>query len=386
MTDQAEFSRFLASLYDCAIAPGLWERVLPKLSDYMESNTAAIAARQQGERLPYFLIEHGLDEHVHEIYVAKYRQQNPRLPAMALFGIDEPVRTEDMLDVEDFKLTTYFKEFHQPYGIGEILASKIVENPQRIISCNVSRPHAYTEDDVAKLRNLCPHIRRVMTISELLERRTVERDNLAEVLDRLAVAVIMVDPKQRIVHKNTAADDVLTGGGPLTSTHGVLTSDNAQSREALRQAAMAPDLDLKSIPLKGRNGEFMVATVLPLNSGLRKASAKPLTASAAVFVHHPPIVDDGLVTTLSAAFRLTGAEARVMASLLEGLQISDIAQRYAVAVTTVRTQIQRLFEKTNTKRQSDLVRVVSNSLPPVRVGGASIGRQSGHEAVIPDPP
>jgi len=130
----------------------------------------------------------------------------------------------------------------------------------------------------------------------------------------------------------------------------------------------------------------MVATVLPLNSGLRKASAKPLTASAAVFVHQPPIVDEGLVTTLSAAFRLTGAEARVMAGLLEGLQVSEIAERYGVSGNTVRTQLQRLFEKTNTKRQSDLIRVASNTLPPIRVDGAASDRPSGHDTGIPDPP
>jgi DNA-binding CsgD family transcriptional regulator len=377
MTDQTVLSRFLASLYDCAIAPGLWQRVLPMLSDYMKSCGAAIAARQHGEKAPYFLIEHGLDERVHEIYVAKYQQLNPRLPAMALFGVDEPVRTEDMLDIEEFRQSAYYREFHLPYGMGEILATKITEDRQRVISCNIRRPQPYSQVDVERLRDLCPHIRRVMTISELLEQRTVERDNLAEVLDRLAVAVIMVDPKQRIVHTNAAADEVLMDGGPLVSAHGVLTADSPRNREALRQAALAPDLDLKSIPLEGRNGQFMVATVLPLNSGLRKASAKPLTASAAVFVHQSPIVEEGLVTTLSAAFRLTGAEGRVMAGLLEGLQVSEIAERYGVSGNTVRTQLQRLFEKTNTKRQSDLIRVASNTLPPIRVDGATSDRPSG---------
>ena len=376
MANQAAYSQFLASLYDCAIAPGLWHRVLPMLCDYMDSCGAAIAARQCGAEAPYFLIEHGLDERVHEIYVAKYREINPRLPALALFGTDEPVRTEDMLDVEEFKRSAYYREFHLPFEMGEILATKIVEDRQRIMSCNVRRPQPYLQDDVEKLRDLCPHIRRVMTISELLEQRTVERDNLAEVLNRLAVAVIMVDPKQRIVHKNATADDVLTDGGPLVSVNGVLTADSPRNREALRQAALAPDLDLKSIPLEGRNGQVMVATVLPLNSGLRKACAKPLTASAAVFLHHPPIVDGSLVATLGTAFRLTGAEARVMASLLEGLQISEIALRYGVSASTVRTQVQRLFEKTSTKRQSDLVRVVSNTLPPIRLDSASIDRHS----------
>jgi DNA-binding CsgD family transcriptional regulator len=385
MADHAEFSRFIASLYDCAIAPGLWQRVLPMLCDYMDSRIASIVAKLQGERAPYFMIEHGVDERLHEIYLAKYRQQNPRPRAMALFGVDEPVRTEDMLDIADFRRSAYYTEYLKPQGFGEILSAKVIENRQRVVSCNVGRATAYTQDDVEKLRALCPHIRRVMTISELLERRTVERDNLAEVLDRLAVAVIMVDPKQRIVHTNAAADEVLTGGGPLTSAHGVLTSQNAENREALRQAVNAADLDLKSMPLEGRDGQFMVATVLPLTSGLRQACAQPLTASAAVFVHHAPSVDEGLVTTLSAAFRLTGAEARVMAALLEGLQIADIAERYGVTINTVRTQVQRLFDKTKTNRQPDLMRVVASSLPPLRADGVHVARRGGGDAALPEP-
>jgi DNA-binding CsgD family transcriptional regulator len=371
MPEHSQFSHFIAALYDCAIAPGLWQRVLPMLCDYMDSRTATIAGRLHSERVPYFLIEHGVDEHMHEVYISKYRQQNPRPRAMALFGVDEPVRTEDMLDIAEFKQTSYYTEYLLPLGFGEILSTKVIENRQRIVSCNVSRAAAYTEDDIEKFRDLCPHIRRVMTISELLEKRTVERDTLAEVLDRLAVAVIMVDSKQRIVHKNAAADEVLADGGPLTSANGLLTAESLTNREALRQAVAAPDLDLKPMPLEGRDGQFMVATVLPLTSGLRRTCAAPLTASAAVFVHHAPTVDDGLIATLSAAFRLTGAEARVMAGLLEGLQISEIAERYAVSVTTIRTQLQRLFDKTKTKRQSDLVRFVSNSLPPVRPESAS---------------
>ena len=213
MADQTVLSRFLASLYDCAIAPGLWHSVLPMLADYMQSRSAAIAARQCGAKVPYFLIEHGVDERVHEIYIAKYQQLSPRRSAMALFGVDEPVRTEDMFDLEEFRQSVYYKEFALPYGIGDAIVAKIVEDRQRLISCNVTRPQPYSQDDVERFRDLCPHIRRVMTISELLEQRTVERDNLAEVLDCLAVAVIMVDPKQRIVRKNAAADDVLMDRG-----------------------------------------------------------------------------------------------------------------------------------------------------------------------------
>jgi DNA-binding CsgD family transcriptional regulator len=83
-------------------------------------------------------------------------------------------------------------------------------------------------------------------------------------------------------------------------------------------------------------------------------------------VHHQPTFDEGLATTLTTAFRLTGAEARVLAGLLEGLNVSEVAERYNISANTVRTQLQKLFAKTNTNRQSDLVRVVSSALPPIR--------------------
>ncbi len=233
----------------------------------------------------------------------------------------------------------------------------------------------YALPNVETFRELRPHVRPVMAIAELLEQRTVERDSLAEVLDRLAVAVILVDPKQRIVHTNTAADEVLANGGPLSATHGVLTVEDPRNRQTLRRASQAPDRDLKSIPLQARDGQFTVATVLPLTSGLRQTCAQRLTASAAVVVHHQPTFDEGLVTTLTTAFRLTGAEARVLAGLLEGLHVSEVARRYNISSNTVRSHLQRLFAKTNTKRQSDLVRVVANALPPVRLELSATGHR-----------
>jgi DNA-binding CsgD family transcriptional regulator len=366
MTGKAEFSRFLAALYDCAIAPGLWQRVLPMLSDYMGSQTASIYAKRRGATRAHFLVEHGISADVHQLYVSKYLTINPRLPALAMFGVDEPVRTEDIMNIAEFRRSPYYREFHRPKGLGEVLTVKIVEDSEQIISCSVGRPAAYNLGDVERLRELCPHIRRVMTIADLLELRTIERDSLAEALDRLAVAVILVDPKQRIVHQNAAAGDILADGRPLAATHGILTTENEESRHELRQAVQEPNLDLKSIPLEARDGRILVATILPLTSGIRQACAKPLTASAAVFVHHQPSFDGGLIATLTSGFRLTGAEARVLAGLLEGLSISAIAQRFSISANTVKTHLQKVFAKTQTKRQSDLMRIVSAALPPVR--------------------
>jgi DNA-binding CsgD family transcriptional regulator len=147
----------------------------------------------------------------------------------------------------------------------------------------------------------------------------------------------------------------------------VLTANNPRNQEGLRRVTRAPDLDAKSLALESEEGPLTVATVLPLTSGLRANHGKQLSASAAIFVHNQPSFDEGLVPILATAFSLTGAEARVLSALLEGLSVSETATRFQITVNTVRWHLKRLFEKTNTNRQSDLIRLASSAIPQIRV-------------------
>jgi DNA-binding CsgD family transcriptional regulator/PAS domain-containing protein len=243
-------------------------------------------------------------------------------------------------------------------------------------------------DDVVAIEQLEPVVRKRpgehiaavgqtrTTIVDLLEQRTLERNSLAEVLNHLAVSIIMVDPKQRIVHTNAAAEELLTEGRILSSVRGILTANDARDHEGLRRMTRAPDPNAKSLSLQPDKGHVTVATVLPLGRGLRATYGKRHWACAAIFVHGQPLVDDGLVTTLAAAFGLTRTEARVLSALLQGLSLPDIATRHQISINTVRWHLKQLFEKTNCNRQSDLIRVAASAIPPIR--GAPRGKPRGN--------
>jgi DNA-binding NarL/FixJ family response regulator len=61
---------------------------------------------------------------------------------------------------------------------------------------------------------------------------------------------------------------------------------------------------------------------------------------------------------------ITPAEVAVLRMLCEGRRPSDIAHTLGVAVSTVRTQVCSLRQKTGTCRTADLVRMVA-ALPPI---------------------
>ena len=375
MTESPELPQLLAEMYDCAIVPDLWPRVLPELAGYLNSQTVLIASRKHTARRPHLLVEFGIHREVLDELITTY-SDDPWLSAMAMVGLDEPARLEDLFDIDEFRQTPYYQRYHVPFGVGEFLVAKLIDDARRFATFSVTRGQPYSVQDAQRCHALCPHLRRVITIVDMLEQRTAERDSLAEVLNHLAAPVIMVDPKQRIVHSNTAAQEFLAEGKSLRSVRGVLTASDPRNQEGLRRVTRAPDLDPKSLALESDEGRFTVATVLPLTSGLRGAYGKALSASAAVFVHNQTSFDEGMVTALAAAFGVTGAEARVLSALLEGLSLAETAARYQISVNTVRSHLQRLFDKTNTKRQGDLIRLASSAIPQIRV--ARDGRGQGN--------
>lgn len=57
-------------------------------------------------------------------------------------------------------------------------------------------------------------------------------------------------------------------------------------------------------------------------------------------------------------FVLTRAEARLCRALADGLTINDYREKWKVATSTARSQLRSVFDKTSTRRQSDLLRLI----------------------------
>ena len=67
---------------------------------------------------------------------------------------------------------------------------------------------------------------------------------------------------------------------------------------------------------------------------------------------------------VAKSFGLTLAELRVLVTIVQAGGIAETAEALGIAETTVKTHLQRLFSKTGTSRQTDLVKLfVSFSSP-----------------------
>jgi DNA-binding CsgD family transcriptional regulator len=121
-----------------------------------------------------------------------------------------------------------------------------------------------------------------------------------------------------------------------------------------------------AIPLTSRDGERYVAHVLPLTSGTRRQARLSYGAVAAVFVHKAALEGLFPLEAVARQFKLSAAELRVLMMTIElGGSVPEMAPVLGVSEPTVRTHLRRLFEKTGTKRQADLVKLVASYSNPL---------------------
>jgi DNA-binding CsgD family transcriptional regulator len=119
------------------------------------------------------------------------------------------------------------------------------------------------------------------------------------------------------------------------------------------------------IPAPRADGAPSVLHVLPLRHGALRPGLAP-AAAAAIFVAPATLPPAAPSEALAAFFDLTKAEARVFERIAAGETQSGIARMLGVELSTVKTHLLRIFAKTGTRRQADLVKLGASLALPVK--------------------
>jgi DNA-binding CsgD family transcriptional regulator/PAS domain-containing protein len=370
-------SDLIGSIYDCALDPSRWEQTLANVGDALDC---------------YVLVLHLTDLRHHRYLLNKTVGLQPdqieRLPkylpemqgilgeALASWpSLDEPFVDSRHLTHSYIEKSPLFQEFVKPSGAVDVMQLFLMRTSMHLSFLSVARneqqgPITDREIELGKL--LLPHLRRAVTISKVLDIRTIAGARMAEALDALHCAVILTDQRGAILHANRAAERVLRAdGGPIQSAQGILQATVPSAASELRSAlALAARNEAGigktglAIRLTAPDVPPIFAHVLPLTGSDFRTRLQP-AAIAAVFIGAPPDARDG-ADAVAAAFGLTPAETRVLASLFAGCTLAETAATLGIAGTTAKTHLEHIFLKTGVTRQPDLMRLWTGLISPLR--------------------
>src|SRR5262249_1503077 len=120
-----------------------------------------------------------------------------------------------------------------------------------------------------------------------------------------------------------------------------------------------------ALPLTASDGERYVCHVLPLTSGARRRAGKNYAAVAALFVHKAALGTPSMPEVFAKAYKLTPTELRVLLGVVDVGGVPEVAAALGVSTETVKTHLGRLYQKTGTGRQVDLVKLVASFTHPL---------------------
>ena len=370
--DQQHLSDLIGIVYDAAIDPSLWESAIVRVADFVGGCGAALFCKDVGAHHVASLHSFGYRR---PIPVALFQQIYPAAEGHFLGDLDAPIATTDLIPFEDFTQTELYRQWAEPQGIVDFLSAVVDRSAISTAICGIFR-HARNGivDDQARrqMRLIAPHVRRSVLIGRMFEFKAAEVATFVDAVDGLAAGMFLVDATARLIHANAAGNAVLGASDMLSLVSGRLVASDAQVDRALRDvfaAAGQGDAALGSkgiaIPLLGRDGERYVAHALPLTSGARRRAGVIYTAVAALFVRKATLAVPAAPQAIGSAFKLTPTELRVLLAIVEVGGIPEVATAFGIADTTVRTHVSRLFEKTGTSRQADLVKLVAGYATPL---------------------
>lgn len=372
-------SAVIGKIYDSAVDPALWPDALESACGLVGATMGSVAIFDFRQIAARWGAQWGGDLAWTKLYQEKYAAMMPFWPAMHREEVGDISDTRRLCDkigisTEEFRQSRFFLEWAKPAGYHDVLACTIMRSGSQIGAFQMHTPP--TRDlvgprELAIAELLSPHVRHAVAIGDLLDMRSIISTAFESTLDKLAIAVVLVDANARVRHANAAAQSMLRGGGPIHSRDGALQASSSQATLSLttaiaRAASNETQIGLAGIgvPVAGPGGRPAIAHVLPLKSGKLRPDLAP-GAAAAVFVTPAQIDTLSPVDALAALYELTPTEARVLVAITSGRNRAAAAEALGIADSTVKTHLARVFEKTGTSEQGELAKLVASLTPPI---------------------
>jgi DNA-binding CsgD family transcriptional regulator len=385
--DEAErLSAVVAAVYDAALEPSLWPRVLASAREFVGGLSAAIFAKSlSGAAAGIYHDDGVMDPLYKRLYFEKYGRIDPSNAVHLFAELEQPVCTADVMDDDEFHQSRFYLEWGAPQGLVDFLSAPIEKRGDWAAMFGVFRHQRDGRADVGakhRMRLLVPHVRRAVLIGRVIEQGILQAASFGDALDGLASGLFFVDAGGRIVHANAAGGRMLAEGLAVTSRDGRLQAVDRVAAAALSAVFLDADSGDAaigtrgiSVPIEARDGTHFAAHVLPLTSGARRRTGANYAAAAAVFVQPATLHTPAAPELVARTFGLTQSELRVLVAIARAGGVAETAEMLGIAETTVKTHLGRVFAKTGTSRQAELVRLLAGFASPLAPVHGDSGRR-----------
>jgi DNA-binding CsgD family transcriptional regulator len=374
MSEPEQLSALIGDIYDAALEPPRWLGVLENTTCFVGGHAAGLFWKDAASKSGDAVYGYGIEPHYQQLYFEKYIKLDPLTIGQFFAEVEQPVAVADLMPYDEFLETRAYREWGRPQGLVDTLNVALDKTATSAAMYCVFRHerNGRVDDEMRRrMRLIVPHLRRAVLIGRLIDLKTAEAATFADTADGLGAGMFFVDSDARVVHANVRGHAMLAQGSLLRVVEGRLVPNDASAEQPLNEVyAMAERGDAAvgvkgiAVPLMALDGERHVAHVLPLTSGARRRAGTSYAAAAAMVVQKAALDAPSPQEMIAKLYKLTPSELRVLLAVAQVGSVAEVAEALGIAESTAKTHLHRVFAKTGTKRQADLVRLVAGYASP----------------------
>ncbi|MEM1191653.1 MAG: hypothetical protein AAGI72_24205 [Pseudomonadota bacterium] len=377
------FSESVGLIYEASLEPQLWPVVLKALCDELDASKGHIMYFSKYDQKFSFTSGYGFNPYSLNLGVDQMKRCVAEDPVY-LYGTkhsNEVFSDRRAIDPRTLQTSEMQTRLRGPMGIDQLLTVVIDDGLDEFSVLGVYReatqPH-FDGDDELWLARYVPHIKRATTIHK--EFISAARFDAIEetVLDSLRTPLLIVDEHLNTAYCNSEARAVMADSGSLSIEDSRLRCatevDDERLRSVIASAFAEGDVDTRrnAVKIGGEHGRSRLVLVvnrlqvqkldemrqyLPVTEEHFTATI-PTRRTVLVTLCDPAAYRLGAVEVLQDTFGLTPAESELVDCLADDLSLKEASELLGRSVGTARVQLNSVFAKTDTHRQSTLIKLV----------------------------
>ena len=362
------WSNLVVELYDAASGHAPFWPLAPKIADAFSSGGCVLQVRNGFagpiERLtatpnytPELIAAYNAYYHQHDVSTSRGIGHPP----------DSVLSCDDLIADSEFLATTILREHSTAtqsfYLFDAILPIGGPESASGILGIHRNETDSlFSFKEKRQGELFLPHLKRALQLRERLARLEIQQQAMLQTMDTLVLGVMLVTSNGQVKFANPAAEDLLRRRSGLVMIHNRLhaaaPSIDPEFQRLLNSATRAVSGETPEaggmLRLPRQGSKPINLSVYPFVGPA--PSDRSRVASALLFIDDPDMHNPPRRDALAQMYGLTSAEAKLFEALLTGERLQNYADRCFIGLQTVKTQLSRLFYKTGSTRQTDLVR------------------------------
>ena len=367
--DEDKLLDIIGQIYDAALDQSLWPDALSKVADCFGAASCHFLIHDTITNTPIMHLARTDPMRISE-YFEYYAQKNPWISPFLNLPSGSVTPDDRIFPREALRHTEFFNDHLRTRKVSHCLGVLVLNTPSLISSVTIYRTAERGEFDdkaIAVGRKLLPHFQRAIQLNRKLNLEEQLGGSAFAALDRVPYGVILVKADSKVCHANRMAESILNQRDGLSIIGGELHASLERDGAAIRRqiaGAITPGAITAgpaAIAVSRRSGLRPFAVVI---SPLRTDSSGlfgDVTPRAVVFVTDPERSAEAPSIALQRIYGLTAREAAVTSLLVKGHVLSEAADILEIRLETARSHLKHALAKTDTSRQSDLVRLVLSS-------------------------